>query len=364
MVNQDQQGQSEADENDVSKALATIDQVAPKGWRLKLAKASVQLLVGTRVGAAVYAEARKNLDEIEGRSAMNKQLYATAARQILNDPDMVERAKARLVGGMINKQENLEAVISGASNRVIQPRLLTGQIMTDQDNQQVNNTEIDPADDKPLNADWATTFTEVAEGATSDELRERLSRMLLGELKSAGTFPRATIRTIAELEQSDLEGLVSVLPFTYGNLIIKDNSISKETLELLHDCGLIDYNPTLMNSMTWSASPESSGALTGREWAVIMEVSSAKSIKFNILHLTRTGKAVVSLLDKFDEKLTLKTFIEGMDTENVNRVVLGKFESLPDNQIKVEGGEVIFQKQGNYNIFSAITQPSLYQHPK
>ena len=81
MADKNQSDRLPADQSTAGQALATIDRVAPKGWRLRLAKATAQLLVGTRAGAAVYSEAREHLDEIEGRSAMNKQLYAIASQQ-------------------------------------------------------------------------------------------------------------------------------------------------------------------------------------------------------------------------------------------------------------------------------------------
>ncbi|MEO6214981.1 MAG: DUF2806 domain-containing protein [Sphingomonas sp.] len=360
MTEDNQDGRSNADDGVASKALATIDKVAPKGWRLRLAKASAQLLVGTRAGAAVYAEAREHLDEIEGRSAMNKQLYATATQQILNDPEMVERAKARLVGGMLRKQENLEAVISGATERVL-ALPSPDQLRNDSANDQPNDEGSDAVPDEPLNPDWAAAFTEVAENATSEELRERLSRMLAGEIESAGTFPRATIRAIAELERSDLEGLIKVLPFTHGNAIVNDDPISTSTLQLLKDCGLVDYNPTLGFSTTWNAKPDAPGAIIGSEWALIMEVSQEKTIHLPIVPLTRTGKSVISLLDQFDERLALKNLAGRIDKTHINRISLGKYEKIQGSQVKIPNGEVIFLEPVVYNVAFNLNQSNQFK---
>ncbi|MDG2005410.1 MAG: DUF2806 domain-containing protein [Novosphingobium sp.] len=355
MAEENDDGRSKADDNVESAALTAIDKVAPSGWQLKLAKVSAQLLVGTRAGAAVYAEAREHLDEIEGRSAMNKQLFATATQQILNDPEMVERAKARLVGGMLRKQENLEAVIDGAANRM-QALPSPDQFGSDPENQQPADSETSMETDEPLNSDWAATFTEVAENATSEELRERLSRVLVGEISSDGMFPRATIRAIAELERSDLEGLIAVLPFAHGNAIIKDDSISEKTLELLGECGLADYNSMLGHTATLSATPDSPAALAGREWAIVMEVSETRSISIPTVPLTRVGKSVITLLDQFDERSTLKNFVDHMDKNDINKVIIGNFVNLPDNKIKIVRGKRIFPNSVYYNISSTIDQ--------
>lgn len=349
------------EEGIASKAIVAIDKVAPKGWRLKLAKAAAQLLIGTRAGAAVYAEAREHLDEIEGRSAMNKQLYAVATQQIINDPEMVERAKARLVGGMLRKQENLEAVITGAGDKMLAlPAPDHGG----------ENTEVQPtsgdeaerpsgdhaqgASEGPLNPDWAAAFSEVAENATSEELRDRLSRMLVGEISSAGTFPRSTIRAIAELEQSDLQALVELLPFTHGNAILGDEPIDSSKLEILKDCGLVDYNPSLGFTATINALPQAAAAIAGKEWALMIDASEAKSVNFPVIPLTRVGKAVVSLLDQFNEEATFEAFAERMDKTNIKQLMLGKYKQLANGKINIPNGRIIFPKASYYSFTSGM----------
>jgi len=119
MVNQDQpklpaaSGTTEPDG-----FLQKIEAVTPKSWRSRLAKAATQLIAGTRQGANAYGEIRERLDTIEGRSIVNKALAEAVAKQAANDPEMVERAKARFVSSALQKQENLEAVIAGASEHL------------------------------------------------------------------------------------------------------------------------------------------------------------------------------------------------------------------------------------------------------
>ena len=280
---------------------------------------------------------------------MNKQLYAIASQQILDDPEMVERAKARLVGGMLRKQENLEAVIGGAGDKMLAlppPDEVEG---TPEDHEQPEDNS-GGSSGEPLNPDWAAAFSEVAENATSEELRDRLSRMLVGEITSAGSFPRSTIRSIAELERSDLETLVTLLPFAHGKAIIKDDSISDETLEQLNECGLVEYNSTFGMTSAWTAKPDAPAGVPGNEWALIIEVSGEKSVVVPIVPLTRVGKAVVSLLDQFDEREALKRYADRIDKTLIKRILLGKYVSVDGGQIRIADGSVLFPESVVYDV--------------
>jgi Protein of unknown function (DUF2806) len=329
------------DEGITSKAIAVIDQLAPDGWRSKLARAAAQLLVGTRTGAQLYANTRETLDEIEGRSAMNKQLYAIATQQVANDPDQVERAKARLIGQTLTKQANIEAVITGANAKMLalpppaesEVELVPGEVSA-------ISGETSP--DEPLSADWAASFSEVAENASSDELRDRLSRVLAGEIAAAGTFPRSTLRAIAELERTELEALVRLLPQVIGKVIFKDDQIDEETLQSLNDSGLTDYNSTYGRSMDINMKPGVSGAIPSLEWAIIIEVTAEINLSIPVIPLTRLGRAVVSLLDKFDEQMALTRFAERLDKTGVKRIIVGKYDLAEGDGIEIKNGAVVF----------------------
>jgi Protein of unknown function (DUF2806) len=331
------------DEGITSQAIAVIDQLAPDGWRSKLARAAAQLLVGTRTGAQLYANTRETLDEIEGRSAMNKQLYAIAAQQVANDPDQVERAKARLIGQTLTKQANIEAVITGANTKMLAlPPPAESEVELVPDEVSAISGETSP--DEPLSADWAASFSEVAENANSEDLRDRLSRVLAGEIAAAGTFPRSTLRAIAELERTELEALVSLLPQIDGKVIFSDGPIDEETLQSLNDSGLADYNSALRRSMSINLKPDNSVALYGLEWAIIIEVKAEIHVNITVVPLTRLGRAVISLLDQFDEQAAFTGFAERLDKTGVKRITLGKYDRAEGDRIQIKNGAVVFPK--------------------
>lgn len=331
------------DEGITSQAIAVIDQLAPSGWRAKLGRAAAQLLVGTRMGAIAYANARETLDEIEGRSAMNKQLYAIAAQQVANDPDQVERAKARLIGQTLTKQANIEAVITGANAKMLAlPPPAESEVEPLPDEVSAINGETSP--DEPLSADWAASFSEVAENANSEELRDRLSRVLAGEIAAAGTFPRSTLRAIAELERTELEALVSLLPKISGKVIFRDGPIDEEALQSLNDSGLADYNSAFGPSMSLKVEPDNPAALPGLEWAIIIEGTAEIHVSISFAPLTRLGRAVISLLDQFDEQAAFTGLAERLDKTGVKRIIVGKYDLVEGGRIQIKDGAVVFPK--------------------
>jgi len=290
---------------------ALIDKTAKEGgWRLKMAKAAAQLLAGTEKGAIVYGEVRERLDTIEGRSIVSKAMAEAVAQQAVNDPDLLERGKARFLGGLIQKQKNLEAVVSAANEQLLMlPSPGEGEIPVGlhSDADAGEETAREASSEEPLNEDWATAFSSVAENATSEELRQRLARVLAGELASPGTYSRATVRKIAELERVDLERMGEVLPFVFGEVVIRarkaENAPPLALLLQLAEVDLVtEASGTI--STTWPVAPEGGADRTfsGQQWVMQVDVEAGTIMTIGIYQLTRTGLAVVDLLGRPDEQ--------------------------------------------------------------
>jgi len=312
----------------VSSSLAVIDKVVPNGWKMKLAKAAAQLIAGSEKGAVAYGELRERIDTIEGRSVVSKALAQAIAQQAVGDPEMLERAKARFLGRAIQQQENVEAVVAGASQHLpLLPAPIEPVASEDATSKgQENNQEVP---EESLNSDWAATFTGFAENASSEDLRDRLSRVLAGELKSPGTYPRSTVRIIAELERSDLEAVRNVLPYAFGNYLIRTEGAeplpSIDMLLPLVDAGLVaDANPML--GRTWPAAleDESLCIVGGYLWGLGVYVKKGQSLRVPIVPLTRTGIAVANLLERPDEKIILRSLAERLPSDLYSKIVIGQ----------------------------------------
>lgn len=292
--------------------MAMLSDAAKKiGWRLTMAKAAAQLFAGTEQGAVIYGEIRERLDTIEGRSIVSKEMAKAVAKQAINDPDLLERGKARFLGSLLQKQRNLEAVVLAANEQIATlpaPDLELGV----HDNAE-NSHGVDPNPEnineavKPLGDDWASSFASIAEDATSDDLRQRLARVLAGELASPGTYTRATVRKIADLEKVDLENLRKVLPYVFGDVVIRlqdDNQNPPLNLMLdLAEVGLVtEASGTITKNWPMAGPAGSQGALTGKTWVMQVDYTTGHSMSIGIFQLTRTGIAVVDLLGRLDER--------------------------------------------------------------
>ena len=305
--------------------LQVIDQLTPDGWRFKLAKAAAQLIAGSRRGAAAYGEMRERMDTIEGRSIVAKGMAEAVMQQSVNDPDLMERAKARFLSSTIAKQENLEAVIIGAAQPALAlpaPQLTadTEGVPVDSDEQQKIEADLADASDEPLNADWASNFSNIAENASTDELRERLSRVLAGELSSPGTYSRATVRQIAELDKVDLEAMKLVVGYVVGDVIVRLSADGNDKpgvdmlLPLLESGLVVEASNALIKESNIAIKDGEKFHFCGRHWALEFKLNAGQKLEIPMSQLTRTGVAVVDLLGGNNERIILEKLVENLNS--------------------------------------------------
>lgn len=348
MQHTDQQApneQSDQQPSTMANAVSTIDAVAPTGWKMKLAKAAAQLIAGTEKGAVAYAQVRERIDTIEGRTIVSAALANAVAAQAVNDPELMERAKARFLGTALSQQENIEAVVIGANHYL--PMLpapseagLADTVPKPLDDEPAAKNDWS-AEENPLNADWAATFSGVAENASTEELRDRLSRVLAGELASPGTYSRATVRAIAELERSDLEAVRSIAPYVLGKNLIRtaspDPIPSVDTLLPLSDAALITDANAMLSITSKPATVEAQPVFFGgAEWGLRVFLNVGQIVDIPVVPLTRTGVAVVDLLGRADERAILKRIAEEMSPTTYAKILLGRINGANSISAPIE----------------------------
>lgn len=312
----------------VSQVVASV----PDSWRAKIRKSILQLLVGTEKGAAMYSEGRRRLDHMDSRSLVEKRLAEVVAEQMANDPHIVERYKARLLNDLLEGQQNLEAVISGAVHHL--PALPPPDAATPSQDAAAGDAEWQEApieEAAPLDTDWAAAFTAYAEKASSEGLRDRLSRILAGEITRPGAFPRAAVRALVELEQSDLQAMQVVLPFVLRDAIYPQEAPEKrptiDELLPLVDAGLV-MDPAANLHRFWGAEPNHPTDVTslveGAEYVLAVTVRPGGLMKHDMIPLTRAGQAVVKLLGRPDERPILRQIAAQAQKIEVKTIKLGR----------------------------------------
>lgn len=274
----------------------------------RIARAAIRLIAGGP-GFKYFDEIRRNENTIEGRKKVDLIVAEEVARQAIADPDFMERAKARFLGDLAAKQENLEAVAREANSHILE---LTEDEILEED-------EAEPSDD------WMNAFAREAEIASSEELRSRLAKVLAGETRKPGTFSRSTIRTIAEIEKNTLELFQQILPLRLGNIIPKcDDWKSGEPLHrelILRSDGLISGGE--FTSVNQTMSSQGVSYLMGETAALVFEGEAQAKVNFPAYIVTRTGIEIASLLNVPLNPGALQPVIDKMNKANLSRVFVG-----------------------------------------
>lgn len=324
-----------------------VSNLAPTGWRLRLAKAAAQLIAGSEKGAIAYGEIRDRLDTIEGRSIISKGLADAVLQQAINDPDIMERAKARFLGGVLQKQENLEAVITQAAQNFLAlppPESNNNEFRTGEDEANIpdDNADDQSKDNSPLDEDWAATFSTLAENANSDQLRSRLSKILSGELRHPGTYSRSTVRRIAELEQADLVAMQNIMPQVFQDQILvfwkeKQRNPTISQILPLADAALVSESGSSL-SRSWPEALEDNEIawFVGKQWAISVSLKKGQRLQIPMIPLTKTGIAVADLLGRHDEREILINLCESIPADTYNKIEIGRVISEKQVRLPLE----------------------------
>lgn len=329
MSDKDEEQRSSSDGREPGFLAKAID-ATPPSWKQKLAKGLAQILVATESGAAIYSEAKEKIDYVEGRSLINKRLAQHIAEQAVHDPEMVERAKARMLGDMMKGQENIEAVLELTPGQMLAlPSPETGETPVGETENGANRADNRHDDEEPLDQDWAAAFSDYAAKANSQELRERLARILAGEIQSPGLYSRATVRGLVELEQADLKMLQAALPYVVGYKIFPVTVPSKQPslsdLILLEEAGLTVGANSDLESF-WENPSDSAKDEThfviGRDWCLLFKLKPGHRLAFPACILTKTGVAAADLLGRQDERAVLRRLARDADKSAVTTLKL------------------------------------------
>lgn len=304
----------------------------PKTLRGKAQRAVFRLIAGS-IGLPYLERVRENLDTIQGRSRVNAILAEEVGRQAILDPELMERAKARFLGDIAQKQENVEAVARAAQAKV----------------EEVGDADVEAAEQTPdPTGDWMNTFSREAENASSEELRERLAGVLAGEIRNPGSFSRSTIRLISELDQEILQSFQRVLDRRVGDAILRDEAWNKGDMfavgVLLEDAGLISGSSGLTTRIM-RIQDDRNGFFRGDTFSLVITGEPGSEKHTGIWLLTRAGQQVASLLPETDERAALLKVAAAMDKDGVERIIIGRNLPAPPGQFLVAHEEIIWPAQ-------------------
>jgi hypothetical protein len=256
-------------------------------------------------------EVRQNLDDMDARSRINMMVAEEIGRQAIADPAFIERAKARLLGEIVQKQENLEAVLVKANEKV----------------EQTAGEDVENIGENEPSQDWINSFTREAELASSDELRDRLAAILAGEIKNPGLFSRSTIRTVAEMDQEILQYFSQALQYRFGDSILReDHWNSGEMFKIgmaLENAALISGTTGFIHK-TIKANDKGNSILHLGETALVIKSKPGLEKQLSCWLMTKVGQQIANLLGSLSNVDQLKLVTKRVDKSDVTAICLGR----------------------------------------
>lgn len=302
---------------------------APATIKARVQKAILRLILGS-VHPDKIERLRSNASTVEGRSRIDAMVAEEIGRQAIADPVFMERAKARFLNDLAQKQENIEAVAAKAESKL----------------SDASDAEAIVAPEHPEpSSDWMHVFSRVAESASSEELRDRLASVLAGEARKPGSFSRATVRLIAELERELLETFQNVLEHKVDDAIIRANGWNEgdwfSKAVTLEDAGLISGSSGF-TQRTIKLDDRGIGFFLGERHSLVVEGDVGTRKEVGIWLLTQTGREVARLLPFYDERPSLRRIGVDLSKSQLTRIYLGRTSRHLDGQFRVQMDEVLW----------------------
>lgn len=316
---------------------AQIETLATKAGEpplLSRARAVLLRLVAGGPAFTFYERVRDRLDVIEERSRVAEMVADEVERLASVHAGLVQRAKGRLLGDMVARQDNLEVVALAALAR-LEAAAQTGEPSSE--------------DFPEPSADWLNAFAREAEIASSDRLRDRLSQILASEIEQPGRYRRGTVRFVAETEEEVLEAFAAALQHRLGDAIIRDPAAWNEGEwfergRILESEGLIAGHEGFTRR-TITLDPKGNGFFLGEEFGLVAQGTPGSSRSVSIWILTWLGQQVASLLPSADEYVSAVRLAKLMPKEQLSRIAVGPWFSNEDGRYTVASPVLLWDRR-------------------
>lgn len=239
------------------------------------------------IGAAVEIpaglldeQAQKIKDRTEARSKVMQSIAAKAAELAVADPAVMERGLHSLLGKAYREQENREDVAKKAAEHL--------------------QADPPPADSEGPSDDWMNVFEDRAAKASSEDLRELLSRILAGEVRRPGSFSLSTMHLISILDQPTAQKLAKLAPYVWdGSTVLKttiDAVLPYSELLELEDIGLITTGAGML-TVQKEATPTGMVGFFKESLAVVGHFEGPNKRSFPAYSISRSARELIAVMD-------------------------------------------------------------------
>ena len=259
---------------------------------------AVSRLIGSAVGIPIALLERYSQgvrDDTAGRSNSKKAVGDAATTLALNDPAFMKRAADSLMAQMFRRQANKEAIAM--------------KVVKDfQDNPFIDDGP-EPSDD------FMNKFEGYAGDASSDDLRQLYAKLLVGEIRNAGSISPATLHLVSMLEPNTTQLINRVLPYAilqgyvYKDAIKPPLSVEEEML--LEMAGFWVANRSVSHKFNKNEGAEVTCFFKLRdELGLIINRAENKNISVEVHVMTPAGINLLKIINQdFDVNSLVEFFV-------------------------------------------------------
>ena len=182
-----------------------------------------------------------------------------------------------------------------------------------------SNTQTEPESAAAeVDPDWLNYFDGYAEKATSEAVRDLWARVLAGEIRSPGSFCRATLRLLAELDQLMASWFQQETEFrVQGEFILRpENATSEQVyrLSFLEQVGLIQHSHP-SSDMAHTFVPDSGKKAAAFEGDLCLRMQTERPVTVKAILITRIGQEIAKILPPVDRMAVLRRLGEALRNE-------------------------------------------------
>lgn len=310
------------EENDIG-SVASLGNLAgnlPAPVSTSLLKSVSTLLGGlTLVPNAWLRKSAQAIDDTTlGRSAVAAILAKGVAEDALKDPLVMQAAAEIYMPNAIRKARNKVQVAQLAIEHA-------------------SESDADGSDAVAPDDDWMNAFMRFAEDATSERLQDMFGRILAGQVVRPGSFTLATLRTVAELDQSIAQDFSLAWARSVGTAVDYSSDFQRgdwfSRWRRLAEAGLMaeseayqylpDYNPLPDGNSVWGPMG------TKNVWLVVYFPKYCKA-RWSYIDFSRVGNQIGSILAPPDYEANMRNAGKKLLGQGVSRVELHTVGKPPE----------------------------------
>lgn len=302
------------EDNDVD-GLAVLGEMAenlPAPVSTGLLKAISGLLGGlTLIPTAWLRRPAQAVDDTTaGRSAVAAILAKGVAENALQDPVVMQAAAEIFMPNIIRKARN---------------KVQVAQLAVEHSSED----EADGADAVAPDDDWMNAFMRFSEDASSERLQDMFGRILAGQVMRPGSFTLATLRIVAELDQSVAQDFSLAWARSVGEAVDFSPDFQRgdwfARWKRLAEAGLMagsetnqflpEYNPAVDGNSLWSP-------MVTRKAHLLVHFPKNCTAKWKHIDFTRVGNQIGSILAPPDYEANMRNAGKRLVDQGVSRVEL------------------------------------------